>query len=106
MKVSTPLLVLASTTLASAWKIHFAYVGGKFLDSHGTRGSGCVNLRVTDEKLAWYDVEFKTNNWPDPNRVRLYRNLNCATLEWDSNKNGKNDLKPDRQILSYKVDHD
>jgi hypothetical protein len=106
MKVSIPLVLLASGSFASAWKIHFAYAGGKSLDSHGTRGSGCVNLRVMDEKLAWYNVDFATNNWPDPNRVRLYRYQNCATLEWDSNRKGRNDLRPDRQIWSYKIDHD
>jgi hypothetical protein len=106
MKVSIPLIAIASTSFASAWNIHFAYVGGKALDVHGTRGSGCVNLRVTDQKLGWYNVDFATSGWPDPNRVRLYSGQNCAGLEWDSNRKGKNDLKPDRKILSYKIDHD
>jgi len=106
MKVSIPLMVIISSSVASAWKIHFAYIGGKFLDTHGVEGSGCQNLRVTDEKLGWYDVDFATSHWRDPNRVRLYRGLNCATLEWDSNKKGKNDLRPDRKILSYIIDHD
>src|SRR5947208_10830247 len=106
MKLTAILTALTLTSAASAWTLNFHYVSGQYIDAHGTRGSGCVNLRTVNSMVKDYDFNPKTDFWPDPNRVRLYTNTNCDGLAWDSNHVGHSDLIPDRYVRSYIVDHD
>jgi hypothetical protein len=108
MKTSTLLLSAFCATTTTAWNIDWYYTTGQHLTSNGRLSSGCVNLRndVRNLVLDRYVVNFDTTALPDPNRVRLYTNLGCTGLTWDSGRNGNNNLAPNRNVKSYIIDHD
>jgi hypothetical protein len=107
MKVSTVIAGAIYATTATAWRINWRFVNGQTLESHGSSTSSpCHNLRINNVNLDYYDVDFATTLVRDPNRVRIWAGTNCGgTLLWDSTREGRNNLVPDRRVTSYKIDH-
>ncbi|KAJ9648246.1 hypothetical protein H2201_001502 [Coniosporium apollinis] len=103
MKLTTILVSAIAAATASAWEVDFHYANGQVIYAHGTRDTGCNELRLKNVKMSKFVFKPATDWYVDPTRIRVYLDNDCKQLSVDTDE-GEFDLKPDRIIRAYRVD--